>query len=150
MKKNTDLENTLSVIGDITWKIIKFFFKVAMWFLWLFFVIFIGTFCMAFGIKIPEFNKPTRPNYRNREADIEKFKREFPNLTLEEFIKEFGDSLEELEKNNQLTPQQQKVIRKVKRVSPSEIRSRIRDVLTEQEEIEVLLLLILQLLDILR
>jgi len=71
-------------------------------------------------------------------------------MTLEELLKQFGDSLKELEENNQLTPQQQKVVRKVRRVSPSEIRSRIRDVLTEEEEMEILLLLILRLLGILR
>jgi hypothetical protein len=84
------------------------------------------------------------------ERDIEKIKEQLHNMTLEELSKQFGDSLKELEENNQLTPEQQKVVRKVRRVSPSEIRSRIRDVLTEEQEMEILLLLILRLLGILR
>jgi hypothetical protein len=84
------------------------------------------------------------------ERDIERIKEQLPNMTLQELIKQFGDSLKELEENNQLTPEQQKVVRKVRRVSPSEIRSRIRDVLTEEEEMEILLLLILRLLGLLR
>jgi hypothetical protein len=88
---------------------------------------------------------------KNKNAgNIERIKEQLPNMTLEELLKQFGDSLKELEENNQLTPQQQKVVRKVRRVSPSEIRSRIRDVLTEEEEMEILLLLILRLLGILR
>jgi len=83
-------------------------------------------------------------------GNIERIKEQLPNMTLEELLKQFGDSLKELEENNQLTPEQQKVVRKVRRVSPSEIRSRIRDVLTEEEEMEILLLLILRLLGILR
>jgi hypothetical protein len=83
-------------------------------------------------------------------GNIERIKEQLPNMTLEEFFKQFGDSLKELEENNKLTPEQQKVVRKVRRVSPSEIRSRIRDVLTEEEEMEILLLLILRLLGILR
>jgi hypothetical protein len=83
-------------------------------------------------------------------GNIERIKEQLPNMTLEELLKQFGDSLKELEENNQLTPEQQKVVRKVRRVSPSEIRSRIRDVLTEEEEMEILVLLILRLLGILR
>jgi len=82
--------------------------------------------------------------------NLDEIKRQLPNMTVEELLKQFGESLEELEQNNQLSPQQQKVVRKVRRVSPSEIRSRIRDVLTEEEEMEILLLLILRLLGILR
>jgi hypothetical protein len=83
-------------------------------------------------------------------GNIERIKEQLPNMTLEELLKQFGNSLKELEENNQLTPEQQKVVRKVRRVSPSEIRSRIRDVLTEEEEMEILLLLILRLLGLLR
>jgi hypothetical protein len=86
----------------------------------------------------------------NEGNDINRIRNQLPNMTVKELLEQVGDSLKELEENNQLTPEQQKVVRKVRRVSPSEIRSRIRDVLTEEEEMEILLLLILRLLGILR
>ena len=149
------LNKFISVTWPIIWTIIKFCLIAAWWL----FVISIGltvwvlvfTFCMAFGIRMPEVNI-NPPNFQggSTNKDIEEIKQQLPNMTVEELLKQFGEAFEELEANNQLTPQQQKVLRKVRRVSPSEIRSRIRNVLTEEEEMEILLLLILALLGILR
>ncbi|MCU0544663.1 MAG: hypothetical protein MUE44_21265 [Oscillatoriaceae cyanobacterium Prado104] len=153
-KISESIGKIISAAGPIIWTIIKFCL-IGIW--WLFIIsigltiwVVVFTFCMAFGIRMPEVDiKP--PNFGgSKEKEIEQIKNKLHNMTVEELLKNFGNSLEELEENNQLTPQQQKVVRKVRRVSPLEIRSRIRDVLTQEEEMEILLLLILRLLGILR
>ena len=138
------IEKILSAIGKILlviWKFYKWLFITSYkWNMVLF-----GLIGALLGVSSPPPPPPPPPG-----DDTEGIKEQLLNMTVEELLKKFGDSLEELEENNQLTPQQKKVVRKVRRVSPSEIRSRIRDVLTEEEEMEILLLLILRLLGILR
>lgn len=138
------IEKILSVIGKILlviWKSYKWLFITSYKLNMLLF----GLIGALLGVSSPPPPPPPPPG-----DDTEGIKEQLLNMTVEELLKKFGDSLEELEENNQLTPQQKKVVRKVRRVSPSEIRSRIRDVLTEEEEMEILLLLILRLLGILR
>jgi len=143
--KVLSLDNIMEIIGKIflaIWKIIKWYFLTSLrWTLLLFGLIDLW---LGNGSFWRWLNKPPDP------PTSEEIEQQLSNMTVEELLKQFGNSLQDLEKNNQLTPQQQKVVRKVRRVSPSEIRSRIRDVLTEEEEMEILLLLILRLLGILR
>lgn len=140
------IDKILSVIGKILlgiWKFYKWVFITSYKLNMLLF----GLIGLLLGVSSPPPPPTPRPLPDN---DTEGIKEQLLNMTVEELLKKFGNSLEELEENNQLTPQQKKVVRKVRRVSPSEIRSRIRDVLTEEEEMEILLLLILRLLGILR
>ena len=130
-------------IFSVIWEIIKWFFVTG----WGLTVLILALIDLWLGDG--SWWRDLRANNK-KAGNIERIKEQLPNMTLEEFFKQFGDSLKELEENNKLTPEQQKVVRKVRRVSPSEIRSRIRDVLTEEEEMEILLLLILRLLGILR
>lgn len=139
------LEKILSVIGKILlviWKFYKWLFITS--YQWSMLLLGLIGVLLGGGSPPPPTPRPLPDN------DTERIKEQLLNMTVEELLKKFGNSLEELEENNQLTPQQKKVVRKVRRVSPSEIRSRIRDVLTEEEEMEILLLLILRLLGILR
>lgn len=141
------LEKILSVLGKILlviWNAYKWFFIASYKLNMLLF----GLIGLLLGVSSPP--PPPPPPRPLPDNDTEGIKEQLLNMTVEELLKKFGNSLEELEENNQLTPQQKKVVRKVRRVSPSEIRSRIRDVLTEEEEMEILLLLILRLLGILR
>jgi hypothetical protein len=137
----------MEIIGKIflvIWKIIKWLFATS-WFLTL--LLFA---LLDLWLGDGSWWRSLTAKNTNEGNDINRIRNQLPNMTVKELLEQVGDSLKELEENNQLTPEQQKVVRKVRRVSPSEIRSRIRDVLTEEEEMEILLLLILRLLGILR
>jgi hypothetical protein len=129
-------ENTskvLSRIWKVVWFIVKWGFRIA-------FAFALG------GVRLP--NLPdSRPQRRPEKFDPKKYRNNFPNITLQEILNEFGEVLEQLEGQGELKPEQQEVIRKIRKFDRSKYDKRLRNLFNDNES-EELLLLILALLGV--
>ncbi|MEG5055522.1 MULTISPECIES: hypothetical protein [unclassified Microcoleus] len=98
------------------------------------------------GVKLPnlpDFTSKRRPV----KFDPDKYRSNFQNLTLQELLNEFGEQLDQLEQQGKLKPQQQEVIRKIRKFDRSKYDKRLRNLFNDNE-IEELLMLILVLLGV--
>ena len=134
--------NVLSRIWKVVWFIVKWGFRIA-------FGLVFGVIAFAFalgGVRLP--NLPdSRPQRRPEKFDPKKYRNNFPNITLQEILNEFGEVLEQLEGQGELKPEQQEVIRKIRKFDRSKYDKRLRNLFNDNE-IEELLLLILALLGV--
>lgn len=138
-------ENTskvLSRIWKVLWFIVKWSFRIA-------FGLVFGVIAFAWtlgGGKLPDLPDFT-PQRRPGKFDPKKYRNNFPNITLQEILNEFGEVLEQLEGQGELKPEQQEVIRKIRKFDRSKYDKRLRNLFNDNE-IEELLLLILALLGV--
>jgi hypothetical protein len=138
---NETILKVLSGIWEVVWFIVKWSFIIAFWFFCGVFVVILA----AAGVKFPDVD--FNPRRRHRKFDADKYRSEFQNLTLQELLEKFGEQLEQLEQQGKLKPQQQEVIRKIRKFDRSKYDKRIRNLFNDNE-IEELLLLILALLGV--
>ncbi len=66
-------------------------------------------------------------------------------MKVEEILKEFDEQFEQVERKNQLDTEERKVVKKIRELDRSALRSQLRSALTE-EEVEILFILLLKLL----
>ncbi|HEY9809822.1 MAG TPA: hypothetical protein V6D13_10890 [Halomicronema sp.] len=128
----------LSVTWTVVWTLIKWSFIITIWT----FTMFLACAGLA---KFPEIPRDDR---RKKRDDINQFSQQFPNLKLSEILQEFEDTLAQLEQQGKLTPQQEKVVRKLRSFDRSKYDKRLKDLFPDENELEVLLLLILKLLGV--
>jgi hypothetical protein len=128
--------NVFEVLG----KIIKWWFWISMFLLGLVF--------WLLDLWLGDGRNRIDPPWVNRRPDFDpnKFRKELQNATVEEIIEQFNEQFEEIEKRNKLEPEEKRVIRKIKGLDRSKLRSQIvRDNL-DQHELEILFLLLLKIL----
>lgn len=128
--------NVFEVLG----KIIKWWFWISMFLLGLVF--------WLLDLWLGDGRNPVRPPWENRRSNFDpnKFRKELENATVEQLIKQFNEQFEEIEKRDKLEPEEKRVIRKIKGLDRSRLRSQIvRDNL-DQHELEILFLLLLKIL----
>ncbi|MEG4837929.1 hypothetical protein [Microcoleus sp. B9-D4] len=140
--RNETTSKILSGIWEVVWFILKLCFKIA-------FGVVFGVIAFAFalgGVKLP--NLPDFTSKRRAgKFDPDKYRSNFQNLTLQELLNEFGEQLDQLEQQGKLKPQQQEVIRKIRKFDRSKYDKRLRNLFNDNE-IEELLMLILALLGV--
>ena len=140
--RNETTSKVLSGIWDVVWFILKLCFKIA-------FGVVFGVIAFAFalgGVKLPNLPDFTSKR-RSVKFDPDKYRSNFQNLTLQELLNEFGEQLDQLEQQGKLKPQQQEVIRKIRKFDRSKYDKRLRNLFNDNE-IEELLMLILALLGV--
>ena len=140
--RNENTSKVLSGIWEVVWFILKLCFKIA------FGVVFwVIAFAFALGgVKLPNLPDFTSKR-RSVKFDPDKYRSNFQNLTLQELLNEFGEQLDQLEQQGKLKPQQQEVIRKIRKFDRSKYDKRLRNLFNDNE-IEELLMLILALLGV--
>jgi parvulin-like peptidyl-prolyl isomerase len=140
--RNETTSKVLSGIWEVVWFILKLCFKIA-------FGVVFGVIAFAFalgGVKLPNLPDFTSKR-RSVKFDPDKYRSNFQNLTLQELLNEFGEQLDQLEQQGKLKPQQQEVIRKIRKFDRSKYDKRLRNLFNDNE-IEELLMLILALLGV--
>ncbi len=89
---------------------------------------------------------PSPWDKKRPEFDPYQFRNELENATVEQIINQFNEKFEKNENRNKLEPEEKRVIRKIKGLDRSKLRSQIvRDNL-DQDELEILFLLLLKIL----
>jgi len=137
------LEKFLQISGkvfEVLGKIIKWWFWISMFLLGLVF--------WLLDLWLGDGRNPIPAPWDNKqpEFDPNKFRKELENATVEEILKQFNKEFEEIEKRNKLEPEEKRVVRKIKGLDRSKLRSQIvRDNL-DQHELEILFLLLLKIL----
>jgi uncharacterized membrane protein YhaH (DUF805 family) len=122
------------------------------WYWWLFpivtyivigfwFAIAILGFCLA----LAGINLPSRPQQRQPKFNPEQFRREVESMKVEEILKEFDKQFEQVERKNQLDQEEKKVVKKIRGLDRSALRSQLQDALTD-DELEILFILLLKIL----
>jgi hypothetical protein len=111
--------------------------------LWLTFGLF-GVFLALAGIKLPKL-----PDFDPKPSNIDpdEFRRELENMKVEDLLKDFGKKLEQIDNQSQLNPEEKKVVKKIKQFDSSKYKHRLRELLTD-DELEELILLLLKLLGV--
>lgn len=124
------------------------------WYWWLFPIItflfillwatlcFFGIFLAGAGIKLPKF-----PEFSQPPTPPPVDPKELGEMNVDYLLKNFGKQLDQLDKESKLNPEQKKVVKKIKQFDPSKYKQRLRDILTD-DELEQLILLILKLLGV--
>lgn len=104
----------------------------------------VGFILAIVGISLPQppriFHQP-----KSSKIDPQKFRQELKNMKGEELLKEFDKQLKEIENSNKINPEEKKVIKKLKALDRSALRSQLSNALND-DEIEILFMLILKLL----
>lgn len=137
------LEKFLQISGkvfEVLGKIIKWWFWISMFLLGLIF--------WLLDLWLGDGRNPIPAPWDNKqpEFDPNQFRKELENATVEEILKQFNKEFEEIEKRNKLEPEEKRVVRKIKGLDRSKLRSQIvRDNL-DQHELEILFLLLLKIL----
>jgi hypothetical protein len=96
--------------------------------IWIFVSIFI-LLAPLMGVKIS-------PKQRQPKFNPEQFRREVENMKVEEVLEEFDKQFEQVERKNQLDQEENKVIKKLKKIrvlDHSALSSQLRDALTDEE-----------------
>lgn len=122
------------------------------WYWWLFpiatyivigfwFTIAILGFCLGLaGVKLP-----SRPQQRQPKFNLEQFRREVESMKVEDILKEFNKQIEQVERKNQLDQEEKKVVKKLRGLDRSALRSQLRNALTD-DELAILFILLLKIL----
>jgi hypothetical protein len=137
------LEKFLQISGkvfEVLGKIIKWWFWISMFL--------VGVIFWLLDLWLGDGRNPIPAPWDNKqpEFDPNQFRKELENATVEEILKQFNKEFEEIEKRNKLEPEEKRVIRKIKGLDRSKLRSQIvRDNL-DQHELEILFLLLLKIL----
>lgn len=98
-------------------------------------------FCLALaGISLPSSPKPRPPKF-NREQ----FRREVETMKVEDLLKEFDKKFEQVERTNKLDQAEKKVVKKLRSLDRSALRSQLRQSLSN-DELEILFILLLKIL----
>ncbi|MCL1465696.1 hypothetical protein [Argonema galeatum] len=140
----TGLDKTLQVLGvvsGIVVTIIKWCFIATMFTL--------GTIFWLLDLWLGDGRNPISAPWdkprRRHHFDQNQFRRELQKSTVEDILKEFGDQFDKIEKRDQLEDKEKKVVRKLRGLDRSKLRSQMRDALSD-DEIEILFLILLKLL----
>ncbi len=139
---NETTSKVTSRIWNVVWFIVKWCFRFALAFMF-------GVVGFAFalgGVRLPkfDFDFDSRPDPG---INPKRLRKDFPNLTLKKILDEFGKQLEELEQQGKLKPEQEKVVRKIRKFDRSKYDRRLKNLFND-DEIEEFLLLILSLLGV--
>ncbi|MFZ1029764.1 MAG: hypothetical protein WAN66_26475 [Limnoraphis robusta] len=117
------------------------------WFWYVYPVFFIWSLTLSFllgllGIKSSSSGEPFPP------IPPEDVKREVDNMTIDDFFKKFDEAIKKLEKQGKLNHEQQKVIRKLRKLDRSKHNQRLQEICNDNEldEIYELLIQLLKLL----
>lgn len=100
---------------------------------------------LGFCFALAGINLPSRPQQRQPKFNPEQFRREVENMKPEDIIKEFDKQFEQVEKKNQLDQEEKKVVKKLRGLDRSALRSQLRNALTN-EELEILFILLIKIL----
>ncbi|GAB4287764.1 MAG: hypothetical protein Fur0025_21550 [Oscillatoriaceae cyanobacterium] len=123
------------------------------WYWWLFPIItflfillwatlcFFGIFLAGAGIKLPKFPDFSQPS----NIDPVKFRQELEKMKVDDIINNFGKQLDQLDKESKLNPEQKKVFKKIRGLDRTKLRSRLKEIFSDDER-EILFLLLLKLL----
>lgn len=150
-KSQTGLDKTLQVLGivfGIIVTIIGFIVTIIQWsFIAAMFIL--GTIFWIIDAFYGDGRNRVRPPWdkpRQRvQFDPNQFRRELQKATVKDILKEFGEQVEEIDKKNQLQSEEKKVIRKLRGLDRSALRSQLQDALTD-DELEILFILLLKIL----
>ncbi len=133
----------LIVVFAVCWTILKWIFA--------FYAFIFGTIFWLLDLWLGDGRNPVRPPWdKPRGKNVfnpAQFREEFPQLKVEDILKEFKDKLEQAERQGKLEPEQKQVVQKLRQFDRSKYNSRLRDVF-EDDELDELLLLILMLLGV--
>ena len=66
-------------------------------------------------------------------------------MKVEDLLKDFGKKLEQLDNQSQLNPEEKKVVKKIRGLDRAKLRSRLQEILIDDER-EILFILLLKLL----
>lgn len=103
-----------------------------------------GIFLAFAGIKLPklpDFGDMPQPS----NIDPDKFRQELGKMKVEDLLKDFGKKLEQLDNQSQLNPEEKKVVKKIRGLDRAKLRSRLQEILIDDER-EILFILLLKLL----
>lgn len=96
------------------------------------------------GVRLPQppdiFRQPS-----SNKIDPQKLRKELEGMKVEDLLQEFDKQLQEIEKKNQLKPEEKQIVKKLKALDRSGLRSQLSDALNDNE-MEILFMLILKLL----
>lgn len=133
----------LMVVFAVCWTILKWIF--------VFYAFIFGTIFWLLDLWLGDGRNPVRPPWDKPLGKTAfnpvQFREEFPQLKVEDILKEFKDKLEQAERQGKLEPEQKQVVQKLRQFDRSKYNSRLRDVF-EDDELDELLLLILMLLGV--
>jgi H2-forming N5,N10-methylenetetrahydromethanopterin dehydrogenase-like enzyme len=85
------------------------------------------------------------PHQRPPKFNPEQFQREVENMKVEDILKEFDKQFKRVEENNQLDQQEKKIVKKLRALDRSALRSKVRSALTD-EEVKIFFILLLKIL----
>jgi hypothetical protein len=118
----------------LSYLMIGFFFAFAL----------VGFLLAIVGISLPQPpNIVRQPKFSK--IDPQKFRQELKGMKVEELLKEFDKQLKEVENTNKIKLEEKKVIKKLKALDRSALRSQLSNALND-DEMEILFMLILKLL----
>lgn len=100
---------------------------------------------LGFCLALAGINLPSIPHQRQPKFNPEQFRREVENMEVEDILKEFDKQFEQAEKNDQLDKEEEKIVKKLRGLDRSVLRSQLRSALTN-EELEILFILLLKIL----
>jgi len=132
---------------QISGKVVRVIGKIIKWWFWLS-MFGVGLIFWLLDLWLGDGSNPVPfPGSKSRpKFDPNEFKNELENATVEEIINQFNKEFEKNENRNKLEPEEKRVIRKIKGLDRSKLRSQIvRDNL-DQDELEILFLLLLKIL----
>lgn len=132
---------------QISGKVVRVIGKIIKWWFWLS-MFGVGLIFWLLDLWLGDGKNPVPfPGSKSRpKFDSNEFKNELENATVEEIINQFNKEFEKIENRNKLEPEEKRVIRKIKGLDRSKLRSQIvRDNL-DQDELEILFLLLLKIL----
>lgn len=132
---------------QISGKVVRVIGKIIKWWFWLS-MFGVGLIFWLLDLWLGDGRNRIDPPWVNRRTtfDRNEFQNELENATVEEIINRFDEEFEKIEKRNKLEPEEKRVLRKIKGLDRSKLRSQIvRDNL-DQDELEILFLLLLKIL----
>ncbi|MEG4286188.1 hypothetical protein QUB68_23955 [Microcoleus sp. A006_D1] len=132
---------------QISGKVVRVIGKIIKWWFWLS-MFGVGLIFWLLDLWLGDGSNPVPfPGSKPRpKFDPNEFKNELENATVEQIINQFNKEFEKIENRNKLEPEEKRVIRKIKGLDRSKLRSQIvRDNL-DQDELEILFLLLLKIL----
>lgn len=132
---------------QISGKVFEVLGKIIKWWFWISMFL-VGVIFWLLDLWLGDGRNPIPAPWGNKqpEFDPNQFRKELENATVEEILKQFNKEFEEIEKRNNLEPEEKRVVRKIKGLDRSRLRSQIvRDNL-DQHELEILFLLLLKIL----
>ncbi len=132
---------------QISGKVFEVLGKIIKWWFWISMFL-VGVIFWLLDLWLGDGRNPIPAPWDNKqpEFDPNQFRKELENATVEEILKQFNKEFEEIEKRNKLEPEEKRVVRKIKGLDRSKLRSQIvRDNL-DQHELEILFLLLLKIL----